>query len=106
MRKTLILGSLLAVFLMMMLPTVAAAEAKVAQSATTSPYLINIQTTYIDAIRAKYKDNPSPQTFILLTLGILLLKLLRWGSIIVIGAIFLIILKIIGGRNNTTTVTC
>ena len=44
MRKTLILGSLLAVFLMMMLPTVAAAEAKVAQSATTSPNLLNAQT--------------------------------------------------------------
>ena len=104
MRKTLIFGSLLAVFLMMMLPTVAAAEAKVAQSATTSPYLINIQTTYIDAIRAKYKDNPSPQTFILLTLAILFLKLLRWG-VIFIGVILLIILRM-GGQNNTTSVTC
>jgi len=106
MRKTLILGSLLAVFLMMMLPTVAAAEAKVAQSATTSPYLLNAQSVYIEAIRAKYKDNPSPQTFILLTLAILFLKLLRWGSIIVIGVIFLIILKMKNGQNNTTAVTC
>jgi hypothetical protein len=106
MKKTLIFGSLLAVFLMMMLPTVAAAEAKVAQAATTSPNLLNAQSAYIEAIRAKYNDNPSPQTFILLTLGILLLKLLRWGSIIVIGAIFLIILKLMGGQNNTTGVTC
>ena len=104
MKKTLIFGSLLAVFLMMMLPAVAAAEAKVAQSATTSPNLFNIQTAYFDAIRAKYKDNPSPQTIILLTLAILLLKLLRWG-VIFIGAILLVILKIIG-NNNTTGVTC
>jgi hypothetical protein len=103
MRKTLILGSLLAVFLMMMLPAVAAAEAKIAQSATTSPNLINIQTTYIDALRAKNKDNPSPQTFILLTLAILLLKLLRWG-VIFIGLIILFILR--RGHNNTTGVTC
>ncbi|DAC72561.1 MAG TPA: hypothetical protein DSN98_04550 [Thermoplasmata archaeon] len=106
MRKNLIVGSLLAVFLMMMLPTVAAAEAKVAQSATTSPNLLSIQTAYVEAIRAKYKDDPSPQTFILLTLAILFLKLLRWGSIIVIGAILLVILKVIGGRNNTTAVGC
>ena len=103
MRKTLILGSLLAVFLMMLLPTVAATEAKVAQSATT-PYLLNAQSAYIEAIRAKYKDNPSPQTIILLTLAILLLKLLRWG-VIFIGAILLVILKIIR-NNNTTGVTC
>jgi hypothetical protein len=106
MKKTLIFGSLLAVFLMMMLPTVAAAEAKVAQSATTSPNLLNAQSVYIEAIRAKYKDNPSPQTIILLTLAILFLKLLRWGSIIVIGVIFLIILRIIRGQNNTTGVSC
>jgi hypothetical protein len=106
MRKTLIVGSLLAVFLMMMLPAVAAAEAKVAQSATTSPNLLTSQITYVEAIRAKYKDNPSPQTFIILTLAILFLKLLRWGSVIVIGAIFLIILRLIGGQNNTTGVSC
>ena len=105
MRKTLMLGSLLVVFLMMMLPTVAATEAKVAQSAST-PYLLNAQSAYIEAIRAKYKDNPSPQTFIILTLGILLLKFLRWGSVIVIGVIFLIILKLRQGQNNTTAVTC
>jgi hypothetical protein len=104
MRKTLILGSLLAVFLMMMLPTVAAAEAKVAQSATTSPNLLSIQTAYLEEMREKFKDNPSPQ-FILITLAILLLKLLRWGMIIIDGVIFLIILKILR-KNNTTAVIC
>jgi hypothetical protein len=106
MRKNLIVGCLLAVFLMMMLPAVVAAEAKVAQSATTSPNLLEIQTTYIETIRGKYRDNPSPQCFILLTLGILLLKLLRWGAIILDGIIFLIILRIIRGNNNTTGVFC
>jgi hypothetical protein len=109
MRKIIILASLLAVFLIMMLPTIAAAEAKVAQSATTSPILINIETAYIEAIRAKYKDNPSPQTIILLTLAILFLKLLRAGVILLTGGILvilLIILKIIGGHNNTTGISC
>jgi membrane glycosyltransferase len=106
MRKNLILGSLLAVFLMMMLPTVAATEAKVAQSASTSPNLLDAQTTYIEAIREKYKDNPSPQTFIILSLAILFLKLLRWGAIIVIGAIFLVIIRMIRGQNTTSAVGC
>jgi hypothetical protein len=106
MRKNLIIGSLLAVFLMMMLPTVAATEAKVAQSASASPNFLNVQATYIEAIREKYKDNPSPQTFIIITLAILFLKLIRWGSLIVIGAIFLIILRMVRGQNNTSAVVC
>jgi hypothetical protein len=102
MKKNLIIGSLLAVFLMMMLPTVAATEAKAAQSALTSPNLVDIETTYLEAIRAKYKDNPSPQ-FILVTLAILLLKLIRWGILLIDGVIFLIVLRILR-KNNTTAV--
>ena len=106
MRKNLIICSLLAVFLMLMLPTVSAAEAKVTQSATTLPNLYNIQATYFDAIRAKYKDNPSPQC-ILITLAILFLKLLRWGKIFLIGGILLLlggillIIRILRHRNTT-----
>jgi hypothetical protein len=46
MRKTLLFGSLLAVFLMVMIPAVSATEAKVVQSAKTS-YILNLQTTYM-----------------------------------------------------------
>lgn len=106
MRRTLIFGSLLAVFLMLMLPAVSAAESKVAQSAKTSPYLLDIQETCINTIRAKYADNPSPQTFILLTLAILFLKFLRWGAVFIGGIIILIILKIIRGQNNTASIAC
>jgi hypothetical protein len=101
MRKTLIGGSLLAVFLLLMLPAVAAEEVKVAQSATATPNLLAIET-YIEAILQKYKDNPSPQ-IIFITLAILLLKLLRWGVVIFGGIIFLMILKIIRGQNNNTS---
>lgn len=101
MRKTLIGGSLLAVFLLLMLPTVAAEEAKVAQSAPTSP-LLDIQTAYLQELREKFKDGPHPQ-IILITLAILLLKFLRWGVIIFGGIILLIILRILR-KNNTTAV--
>jgi hypothetical protein len=102
MRKTLIGGSLLAVFLLMMLPTVAAEEAKVAQAGPTSSNLLDIQTAYLEELREKFKDNPSPQ-FILITLAILLLKLLRWGVIIFGGIVLLIVLRILR-KNNTAVV--
>jgi len=105
MRKTLLFGSLLAVFLMVMIPAVSAAEAKVVQSAKTS-YILNLQTTYLETIKAKYANDPSPQTVILLTLLIWFLKLLRLGAVFMIGIILLIILKIRGGQNNTSAFPC
>ncbi len=101
MRKTLIGGSLLAVFLLLMLPAVAAEQVNIAQSATTQN-LNSIETTYMEAIRQKYKDTPSPQT-IFITLTILLLKLLRWGVIIIGGIFILSILGIFRNPNNNTS---
>ncbi len=57
-------------------------------------------------LRDQYNQNPSPQTIILLTLGILLLKLLRWGAVLVIGGVLLIILRILSKRQNTTGIPC
>jgi hypothetical protein len=96
MRKTLIGGSLLAVFVLMMLPAAAAEEAKVAQSSD----LLKIQTDVFESIRDKYLNSPTPQ-IILITLLILFLKLVRWGIVIVGGIILLIILRIIRGHNTT-----
>jgi hypothetical protein len=102
MRKTLIFGSLLAVFLMLMLPAVSAEESKLVQSAQTSPYLLKAQETYMETIRAKYANDPNPQP-IIISLAIMLLKLLRAGIILIDLVILLIILKIIGGGHNNTT---
>ncbi len=102
MKKTVIVGSLLAVFLLMMLPTVAAEEAKITHTAAMSQNFIEIQTTYLEALKEKFKDDPSPQIF-LITLAILLLKLLRWVVVITGGIFLLIILRIIG-RNTTSEV--
>lgn len=103
MRKSVIVGSLLAVFLMVMVPAVSAAESTIAQSATSSP-LLKAQEAYLEALIAQYADGPQPAT-ILLTLAILFLKLIRWGVIIIDLTILLIIIRILrGGQNNTTGV--
>ncbi|HWR28042.1 MAG TPA: hypothetical protein VN377_06370 [Candidatus Thermoplasmatota archaeon] len=101
MRKTLIGSSLLVVLLLLMLPAVTAEQVKIAQSATTTN-LNTIEATYMEAIRQKYKDNPSPQ-IILITLAILLLKLLRWGLVIIGGILILAILGILRKPNNNTS---
>jgi len=100
MKKTLIFGSLLAVFLLVMLPAISAAEMKVTQSAKTSPYLVDIQSAYSGALKAQ-ANGPSPQTIIILTLLIWLLKFLRSIAVIVVGVILLIILKLRSGHNST-----
>jgi hypothetical protein len=101
MRKTLIGGSLLVVLFLLLLPAVAAEQAKIAQSATTLN-LNSIETTYMEAIRQKFKDTPQPQ-IIFLTLAILLLKLLRWGVLIIGGILLLSILGIFKNPNNNTS---
>ncbi len=101
MRKTLIGGSLLAVLLLMLLPAVAAEQATIARSAIT-PNLLNAEITYLKALQQKYNDDPSPQ-IILITLAILLLKLLRWGVVIVGGIFLLMILGILRKPNNNTS---
>jgi hypothetical protein len=99
MKKTLIGCSLLAVFLIMMLPTVAAEGMKIAQAGTQN---LLVDEAYVEALLQKYIDHPSPQ-IILITLAILLLKLLRWGIIIMGGVFLLIILGIIKRPHNNTT---
>jgi hypothetical protein len=103
MRKNLIIGSLLVVFLMLLLPAVSAEDSRITQSAQTSSSLLKAQEIYLETMVKKYMDGPSPQP-ILLTLAILLLKLLRWGVLIFDGVILLIILRIIrGGSNNSSS---
>lgn len=94
MKKNLLFGCLAAIVLLMMLPAVSAAESTVVQSHRTSSNLLTAQDIDIDSIRAKYTENPTPQTFILLTLAILFLKLLRISILLPI-LVVLIYLRLI-----------
>jgi hypothetical protein len=76
MRKSLLIGSLLAIFLILMLPAVSATESSVVRSFQKDAYL--------EAIRAKYANDPSPQLFFLLKFVIKLLKLIITLPILVL----------------------
>ena len=94
MKKNLLFGCLAAFMLLLTLPAVSAAESTVVQSHRTSSYLLTAQDIDIDSIRVKYTENPTPQTFILLTLAILFLKLLRISIILPI-LVVLVYLRLI-----------
>jgi hypothetical protein len=102
MRKTIIGGSLLVVLILLMLPAVTAEQAKIAPSTATS-FTLNAERTYLEEIQKKFSENPSPQ-IIFLTLAIIILKLLRWGVIIIGGIFLLSILGIFKKPNNNTSV--
>lgn len=74
MRKKLCIGSLLAAFLVMMVPLVSAAEYKTVETQLTRPIIQNI----IPESVTKESKDPQPNTIIILTLLILFLKLIRW----------------------------
>ena len=99
MKKRIIIGSLLAVFLMMMLPTACAVEFNAAWETMKSQHPIIIPDIDIEELKLKYQNGPEP-TFILLFLLSIILNLLRivkFTSLLFI----LIIVRIFG---NTTAI--
>ena len=94
-----IIGSLLAIFLMMMLPSASAVEANAAKETTiysseTLDIFLKLKERYDD-------DNVEPTFIILYTLLIQLLRVLRMIDVGIILVILNIIRKIIGNRTTT-----
>jgi hypothetical protein len=98
--KKIVISSFLAVFLMMMLPIASAAGEHIAGAPKISK--TSTQETTIQALREKSGTNPEPQTVIILTIAILILKFLRWGAVFIEGLIFLTLLKILRRPHNVT----
>jgi hypothetical protein len=76
-----------------MLPAVSASQ--LMKSTQKSPYRLTAQDIDLESIQAKYSNNPTPQTLILLTLAIIFLKLLRMSILLPIFVV-LIYLRLIG----------
>lgn len=74
MRKNLFVGSLLAAFLIMMVPMVSAAEYRTVDAVLSKQHLQRITPESLE----KESKDPQSNTIIILTLLILFLKLVRW----------------------------
>jgi len=93
---------LLAIFLIMMLPSASAVEANAAKEARN--YYTKILDINLNNLKERYKNGDIEPAFIIIyTLLIWLLKALRWIDIGIILVILAIISKIIG--NQTTELT-
>ena len=102
MRGKIIFGSLLAVFLMVMLPSACAVESNAVKEPIESRRFFEVQNINIDIEKLieKITDNSGEPLFIL-TLLILLLRAIR-GIVWIVGFVILSIIKNIIGNNNTT----
>jgi hypothetical protein len=80
---------------LMMMPTIAAAEPKVVQTAKRH-LIFSVTQALISKHFEKNRSMIHHANFYHLTSTILLLKLLRWGSLLLIGGIIFIIMKKLG----------
>ncbi len=101
MKKRIIIGSLLAVFLMMMLPTVSAIESDAVKETMKSQYPVLIPDIDIGEVKEKYKDRPIEPTFFLIFILKQIIGLLRIIKFTAIFVVLLIIKRIFG---NTTAI--
>lgn len=81
MKKKILIGSILAVFILMLLPSVSAVEYKIASEVKESSVIEKIKSIDIEELKEKIKDNPSssePQCII----SLFLIKLIRLFGVI------------------------
>ncbi len=103
MRKKIIFGTLLAVFVIMTLPTAYAAESSTVKGTMKSQIPIILPDINIEELKLKYQGGPEP-TFILLFIFSVIINILRLVKFVLpILIIFQIIKNIIG---NNTGIVC
>jgi len=92
MKKKMIIGSLLAVLIMMMLPSASAVESSTIEETIKSQDSIIIPDIDIGELKLKYQDDPSEPKFVILFLLSILINILRAAKF---ATIFLVLLIII-----------
>ena len=100
MKKKIIFGSLLAVFLMMMLPTVSAIESDAVKETIKSQYPIIIPDIDIEELKEKYKDRGIQPTFFLIFILKQILNILRTIKFTALFAALFAIINRIFGNNS------
>ncbi|UCF11852.1 MAG: hypothetical protein JSW06_07325 [Thermoplasmatales archaeon] len=99
MKKKIIFGSFLTIFLMMMLPTVSAIESDAMKETMKSQYSILIPDIDIEDLKLKYQNDPEPLFFLIFILHQILNLLRTIKFTALFAALFVIIRRIFG---NTT----
>ena len=99
MRKKILFGSLLAVFLMIMLPTVSAIESDAVKETMKSQDPIVIPDIDIEKLKIKYQNGPEPTFFLIFILHQILNLLRTIKFTALFAALFAIIKRIFGNTS-------
>lgn len=93
MKKKIIFGTLLVVFVMMTLPTAYAAESSTVKGAMKSQIPIILPDIDIEELKLKYQNGPEPTFFLIFILHRILnlLRMIKFTALFAILAILLII---------------
>lgn len=92
MKKKIIIGSLLAIFIMMMLPSASAVESNTIEKMIISQDSIVFPEIDFEELKSKYQDDPSVPKFAILFLLSIIINILRAAKFVAIFAIVLIII--------------
>ncbi|UCF12266.1 MAG: hypothetical protein JSW06_09525 [Thermoplasmatales archaeon] len=101
MRKKIIFGSFLAVFLMMMLPTISAIESDAMKETMKSQYPIIIPDIDTDELKFQYQSGSEPWFFLIFILKQILniLRTIKFTALALFAVLFVIIRRIFGNTN-------
>ena len=97
-KRTLIIGSVLAVFIMTMVPIASAINSHYVKETIPVQYSMNVPDIDFEKFKEKFTNNPTEPTPILISLLILLLKFIRAGIVAFWGVVLIIVRRI---RNTT-----
>ncbi|UCF13420.1 MAG: hypothetical protein JSW06_03965 [Thermoplasmatales archaeon] len=103
MRKKILFGSLLAAFLMMMLPTVSAIESDAMKETMKSLQPIIIPDIDVDELRLQYQSGSEPWFFLIFILKQILniLRTIKFTALALFTVLFVIIKRMFGNTNAT-----
>jgi len=102
MKMKILFGSLLAVFLMMMLPTVSAVDYNTVKETMKSQYPIIIPDIDIEELKLKYQNNPEP-TYVILFILMQIIRLLRIVKFSILSVLLVIIIITFPFLDNSTS---
>lgn len=103
MKLKIVFGSVLAIGILMMLPSISALNYSQAEEIISSNQIVNTNSNFSE-ILLRYKNDPNQPTFIILFLLSVIINLLRFVKISSLFVVILILIIMRITKNNSTAI--
>ena len=103
MKLKIVFGSVLAIGMLMMLPSISALNYSQAEEIISSNQIVNTNSNFSE-ILLRYKNDPNQPTFIILFLLSVIINLLRFVKISSLFVVILILIIMRITKNNSTAI--